>query len=93
MHLPICLHLTLPALLPFSSSSSAPKDHKDAILIPRLKSLIIHANAKTTHHRVPAVPQLFCHGPPCAHHLVSSMRCVNLGAACNTDNGENIELA
>ncbi|PQE32752.1 DUF1183 domain protein [Rutstroemia sp. NJR-2017a WRK4] len=66
------------ALLTFTPLSAAKP--KDAILLSKVKSLTLRDNAKTSHRRVPAVPQLNCQGPGCRHYKVDIMRCVNQGS-------------
>jgi hypothetical protein len=77
---------TLLALLSFSSDTVlAKKPPKDAILLSQVKSLTLRANAKTSHRRVAAVPQLTCKGPGCAHYKVEVMRCTNQGGGYNDE--------
>ncbi|KAG0651905.1 Transmembrane 66 [Hyphodiscus hymeniophilus] len=56
------------------------KSPKDAILLSNVKTLTLRADKKTAHRRVPAVPQLTCQGPGCAHHKIDIMRCTNQGS-------------
>lgn len=55
---------------------------KDAVLLSDVQSLTLHSHRKTSHRRVPAIPQLKCVGPPkvCALYNVDVMRCVNAGS-------------
>ena len=53
----------------------------NAVLLSSVQTLTLHSHRKTTHRRVPAIPQLSCVGPPdvCALYNVETMRCVNAG--------------
>ncbi|KAK1756017.1 transmembrane protein [Echria macrotheca] len=74
-----------------ASSSSANK--KNAILLSKVQSLTLHANRKTTHRRVPAIPQLKCISSPkiCALHEIDVLRCVNTGLSSYST--EDVEWA
>jgi hypothetical protein len=85
MYMLLFLYLTLLTLPSVSSSSLAAEEPKDAILLSQVKSLILHTNGKTTHRRVPAVPQLTCNGPGCKHYKVDIMHCTNIGADHNAE--------
>ena len=77
------------ALLILSSLSEAAKPPgKDAILLSQVKTLTLRNNAKTSHRRVSAVPQLSCKGPGCAYYKVDIMRCTNQGSAYNSEDVE-----
>ncbi|OHE93764.1 hypothetical protein CORC01_10890 [Colletotrichum orchidophilum] len=82
MRLSPSLALTgLLALLP--TPASAAKTPKNAILLSEVQSLTLRgAGAKTTHHRVPAAPQLKCISsrPICDLFDIDVMRCTNNGA-------------
>ncbi|TVY85716.1 Store-operated calcium entry-associated regulatory factor, partial [Lachnellula willkommii] len=67
------------------SAAAAGKVPKNAILLSNVKSLTLRENAKTSHRRVSAIPQLTCKGPACAHHHIEIMRCTNAGADYNTE--------
>jgi hypothetical protein len=82
MHMLFSPYLTLLTLLSLSSTSLATKQPKDAILLSQVKSLILPVNARTTHRRVPAVPQL---GPGCKHYKVDIIHCTNIGADHNAE--------
>jgi len=71
--------LTLLMLAP-DAVQAVKKTPKDAILLSNVKSLTLYANKKTSHRRVPAVPQLTCQGPGCKHYKIDIMRCTNQGA-------------
>jgi hypothetical protein len=68
-----------------ASYSSVPKD---AILLSKVKSLTLRANAQTSHRRVPSVPQLSCEGPGCAYYAVDIMRCLNSGSGYSPEDIE-----
>ncbi|KAF8852467.1 DUF1183-domain-containing protein, partial [Acephala macrosclerotiorum] len=72
--------LTLLALSP-SSTLAAKKVPKDAILLSQVKTLTLRNNAKTSHRRVSAIPQLSCKGPGCSHYKIDVLRCTNQGAS------------
>jgi len=92
------MHLSFlcPALLLLSGIGSSlaakttPKTKvpKDAILLSQVKTLTLRSNAKTSHRRVPAVPQLTCTGPACKHHQIDVLRCTNAGPGYNTEDIE-----
>ncbi|KAI1006605.1 hypothetical protein K3495_g1610 [Podosphaera aphanis] len=60
----------------------------DAILLSQVRTLTLRANAKTSHRRVPAIPQLTCKGPGCRFYEVDIMRCKNQGAAYDNEDIE-----
>ncbi|KAG4030292.1 hypothetical protein MFRU_012g00360 [Monilinia fructicola] len=66
-------------LLTFTPLTLAAKP-KNAILLSKVKSLTLRDNAKTSHRRVSAVPQLSCSGPGCQYYKVDIMRCTNQGS-------------
>lgn len=74
--------------LALTAEAAKPKLPKDAILLSQVKSLTLRANAKTSHRRVSAIPQLTCAGPGCKHHSIDVMRCTNSGSGYN---GEDIQ--
>ncbi|KAM0324383.1 hypothetical protein ACHAQA_008164 [Verticillium albo-atrum] len=72
-------------LLPLLSfpAASATKPPKNAILLSQVKTLTLRGDgAKTTHRRLPAVPQLKCLSAPklCALHPIDVLRCTNQGS-------------
>ncbi|KAH8779682.1 transmembrane protein-like protein 66 [Hyaloscypha sp. PMI_1271] len=88
MRLPF-LYPALLALLFSSVTEGAKKPPaKDAILLSQVKTLTLRNNAKTSHRRVSAVPQLTCKGPGCAHYKVDIMRCTNQGSAYSSEDVE-----
>ncbi|CAG8980428.1 hypothetical protein HYALB_00003993 [Hymenoscyphus albidus] len=88
MQLPNLISATLIALLFTPTSILAAKAPKDAILLSNVKSLTLRANAKTSHRRVAAVPQLTCKGPGCRHYNVDLIRCTNQGSGYKTEDIE-----
>lgn len=55
---------------------------KDAVLLSNINTLTLHANRKTSHRRVSALPQLKCVGPSkhiCSLYQPDVMRCTNQG--------------
>ncbi|KAI9646151.1 hypothetical protein NHQ30_005591 [Ciborinia camelliae] len=68
--------LTLLAFTPLTTATKS----KNAILLSKVKTLTLRDNAKTSHRRVSAVPQLTCSGPGCRHYKVDVMRCTNQGS-------------
>src|SRR6187402_3408611 len=85
MHLPaLSLGAALLLLLGAATVSTARTPPKNAILLSQVKTLTLKGHgAKTTHRRVPAVPQLKCVSAPavCRLHEVDVMRCTNQGGA------------
>ncbi|KAL2133879.1 hypothetical protein VTI74DRAFT_1495 [Chaetomium olivicolor] len=80
---PSALLLSLLSLsaLPTGALAARPKD---AILLSEVQSLTLRASAKTSHRRVPPVPQLKCVSPAPLCKLASSvqtMRCTNQGSS------------
>lgn len=61
---------------------------KDAVLLSQVRTLTLRADAKTSHRRVPAIPQLTCTGPGCSFYKVDLMRCKNQGSAYNPEDVE-----
>ncbi|KAE8446684.1 hypothetical protein EG329_011728 [Mollisiaceae sp. DMI_Dod_QoI] len=84
------LYPALLALLTLSPTPSlaAKKIPKDAILLSQVKTLTLRSNAKTSHRRVSAIPQLTCKGPACSHYKVDVMRCTNQGSSYGTEDVE-----
>lgn len=77
------LHLLIISLLTSLSSaaraqSQAPKS-KDAILLSKVSTLTLKANALTAGRRSKPIPQLTCDGPACSFHTIDTMRCTNAG--------------
>ncbi|KAH7354164.1 transmembrane protein [Plectosphaerella cucumerina] len=75
----------LPALLLLSDlpSTTAKQPPKNAILLSQVQTLTLRGNgAKTTHRRLPAVPQLKCLSSPdlCRLHDIDVLRCTNQGS-------------
>ncbi|KAF4621533.1 hypothetical protein G7Y89_g14538 [Cudoniella acicularis] len=79
------LYPALLALLLTPDSALSAKPPKNAILLSKVKSITLRANAKTSHRRVPAVDQLTCEGPGCRHYKVDVMRCTNAGSDYNEE--------
>ncbi|TAQ85888.1 hypothetical protein B7494_g5798 [Chlorociboria aeruginascens] len=79
MHFLYFLYPTLFAILSLSPAVDGAKP-KNAILLSQVKSLTLHDNAKTSHRRVSAIPQLACKGPGCRYYKVDVMRCTNQGS-------------
>lgn len=78
------LLLSLLSLLALTAQASKPRD---AILLSKVESLTLRANAQTTHRRVSALPQLKCVSHPniCAKYAVDVMRCENKGAGYDAE--------
>ncbi|KAL2752830.1 hypothetical protein ACRALDRAFT_1072657 [Sodiomyces alcalophilus JCM 7366] len=84
-HLPTALLLL--AALPTETAAKRPPSPK-AVLLSDIQSLTFRGgNAKTTHRRLPAIPQLKCVSSPslCALHAIDIMRCENRGAGYDPD--------
>ncbi|KAK2074432.1 hypothetical protein P8C59_008640 [Phyllachora maydis] len=73
-------------LLALSSSAHAAKP-RNAILLSDVQSLTLRGDKQTTHHRVPAIPQLRCISPRriCELHTIDSMLCRNQGSSYGTE--------
>ncbi len=88
------LYFLYPAFLTLLAFSSTPTSaakkptSKDAILLSQVRTLTLRSNAKTSHRRVSAIPQLTCKGPGCAHYKVDILRCTNQGSSYGTEDIE-----
>ncbi|KAL7626759.1 hypothetical protein AAE478_003533 [Parahypoxylon ruwenzoriense] len=93
--IPLPLPLPLPLLSLFllllsstlshipSAAAAAGGKPRDAILLSDVQTLTLRGHgAKTSHRRVPAIPQLRCVSSPgvCRLHAVDVMRCTNQGS-------------
>lgn len=76
------LYPALLSLLVISSAGPAlARPPKNAVLLSNVKSLTLRANSKTSHRRVPAIPQLKCVGGNARGlYEVDVMRCTNQGS-------------
>lgn len=74
-------------ILAFSPSLGYAKSKaKDAVLLSQVKSLTLRDGKKTTHRRVPAIPQLTCVGGSAQGlYNVDVMRCENSGAEYDSE--------
>ncbi|PMD36952.1 DUF1183-domain-containing protein, partial [Hyaloscypha variabilis F] len=88
MRLPFLYPALLALLLTPLTEAAKKPPAKDAILLSQVKTLTLRSNAKTSHRRVSAIPQLSCKGPGCAHYKVDVMRCSNQGSAYNSEDVE-----
>ncbi|KIV99671.1 uncharacterized protein PV09_08725 [Verruconis gallopava] len=78
---------TLLVLLSSATLSHAAGQPKDSVLLRNIKSLTLYKDRKTTHRRVPAIPQLRCiGGSGKGYYEVDVMRCTNSGASYDEDN-------
>ncbi|KAF4581892.1 DUF1183 domain protein [Ophiocordyceps camponoti-floridani] len=83
----------LPLLFLALASSSLPVHASrppNAILLSHVRTLTLRGNgAKTSHRRVPAVPQLQClSGPLCDLYPIDRMRCTNQGSSYGPEDVE-----
>jgi hypothetical protein len=83
MHLSYLLYLTLVTLSTLSWPATC-LQVSDSVLLTNVKTLTLRKDAKTSHRRVPAIPQLKCvGGNGCGHYEVDVMRCRNQGSDYN----------
>lgn len=81
------LFLLLLAALPTDTTAKR-SPSKNAVLLSDIQSLTLRGgNAKTTHRRLPAIPQLKCVSPRalCDLHTIDVMRCENRGPGYDPD--------
>ncbi|KAF1731564.1 Store-operated calcium entry-associated regulatory factor [Beauveria bassiana] len=86
MHLPgaLVLSLGLAASAVSAKRQQRPPPANAAVLLSSVQSLTLRGGgAKTSHRRVPAVPQLRCVSPRalCSLHAIDVMRCTNQGSS------------
>ncbi|KAM0738889.1 hypothetical protein ACQRIT_006626 [Beauveria bassiana] len=86
MHLPgaLVLSLGLAASAVSAKRQQRPPPANNAVLLSSVQSLMLRGGgAKTSHRRVPAVPQLRCVSPRalCSLHAIDVMRCTNQGSS------------
>jgi hypothetical protein len=87
MHLSSFLYPTLIILVAISEPTVEARKTSDSILLTQVKTLTLRKNAKTSHRRVPAVPQLKCiGGNGCGYYEVDVMRCKNQGSDYDDEN-------
>ncbi len=79
---------TLLTFAPNPTSAAKKPPSKNAILLSQVRTLTLRSNAKTSHRRVSAIPQLTCKGPGCAHHKIDILRCTNQGSSYGTEDIE-----
>ncbi|KAF2841740.1 DUF1183-domain-containing protein, partial [Patellaria atrata CBS 101060] len=82
------LHDVLPLILLFHTTpSSAARKPSNSVLLSNIKTLTLRKGLKTSHRRVPAVPQLQCVGGSAKGiYEVDVMRCTNSGSDYDDDN-------
>ncbi|RDW84746.1 hypothetical protein BP6252_02336 [Coleophoma cylindrospora] len=75
------------SLTPESALATKAKAPKNAVLLSNVKSLTLRHGSKTSHRRVPAVPQLQCVGGNAKGlYDVDIMRCTNQGSDYEDEN-------
>ncbi|EZF26018.1 hypothetical protein H112_01823 [Trichophyton rubrum D6] len=77
-----CLVALSALLQPVASYGNNKSPSKNAVLLSDVQTLTFHANRKTTHRRVSAIPQLNCVGPSkeiCSLYKPDVIRCSNEG--------------
>ncbi|KAM5464070.1 hypothetical protein MauCBS54593_007249 [Microsporum audouinii] len=77
-----CLLALSTLLAPAASYSSTKSPSRNAVLLSDVHTLTFHANRKTSHRRVSAIPQLKCVGPSkevCSLYQPDIIRCTNEG--------------
>jgi SOCE-associated regulatory factor of calcium homoeostasis len=81
------LYPILLALLTLSEPSLAARKPSNSVLLTSVKTLTLHKDAKTSHRRVSAIPQLKCvGGNGRGLYEVDVMRCKNQGSDYDDDN-------
>ncbi|EAS37329.2 uncharacterized protein CIMG_02683 [Coccidioides immitis RS] len=81
--IPAAFFLFLPFFLDQTTAYNPNKSpSRNAVLLSNIQTLTLHANRKTSHRRVSAIPQLTCVGPSkriCSLYIPDVMRCTNQG--------------
>jgi SOCE-associated regulatory factor of calcium homoeostasis len=87
MHLSSFLHPALIVLVALSEPAVGARKTSDSVLLTQVKTLTLRKDAKTSHRRVLAIPQLKCvGGNGRGYYEVDVMRCKNQGSDYDDEN-------